>query len=89
MIKGTPLEGISNKVDYLKRNRYEEVSDDDYYYFIRIDNYKIRDQISPVEFVADQIRNILINKRKIELAKSLEERVYSDAIQKKYFEVYN
>ena len=89
MIKGTPLEGISNKVDYLRRNKYEESSDDDYYYFIRIDDYKIKDQISPVEFVADQIRNILINKRKIELAKSLEERVYSDAIQKKYFEVYN
>ena len=89
MIKGTPLEGISNKVDYLRRNKYEEISDDEYYYFIRIDDYKIKDQISPVEFVADQIRNILINKRKIELAKSLEERVYSDAIQKKYFEVYN
>jgi len=88
MIANTPLEGISNRVEYLRRNKYEEIADDEYNYFIRIDNYKIRDQISPVEFVSDQIRTILINKRKIELAKSLEQRVYSDAIQKKYFEVF-
>jgi len=88
VIKGTPLTAIANKVDFLKQNRFVESVDDEFQYFIRIDEYRITDEISPLTFVEDQIRNIIINKRKVELAKNLEDRVFNDAVSKKDFEVY-
>jgi len=44
--------------------------------------------LSP-DVVEDQIKNILINKRKVELARNLEEDVYERAKRNNEFEVYN
>lgn len=88
MIKGTPIESISDKVNFLKNNDYIKLSDESNFYFIKINDYKLKEQISPVEFVADQIKNILINKRKIELANNLEDKVYKQALENNDFEIY-
>jgi len=88
IIKNTPLINVANKVQFLKDNKYVESSDDQFNYFIRIDEYKISDQISPLEFVEDQIKNIIINKRKVELANNLEEEVFNRALINNEFEIY-
>lgn len=88
IIKATPLTAIANKVAYLKQNKFVDSQDDEYRYLIRIDEYRITDEISPLTFVEDQIRNIIINKRKVELAKNLEEQVFNEAVNNKDFEVY-
>jgi hypothetical protein len=88
VIKGTPLTAITNKVEFLKQNKFVESTDDEFNYLIRIDEYRITDDISPLPFVEDQIRSIIINKRKVELAKNLEDRVFNEAVRKKDFEVY-
>ncbi len=41
-----------------------------------------------MEFVKDDIRNIIINKRKVLLAQELEEKVFNDAIEKDEFEIF-
>ena len=89
LVKNSPLAMIPNKVQALERNRYMEDSDDSFHYFLRIAEYKIRDNISPLEFVKEDIRNIIINKRKVELAKQLEEDVFDNAIKNEEFEIYN
>jgi len=89
IIKNTPLVAITNKVEFLKQNDFVESKDDEFDYFIRIKEYKITDEISPLAFVEDQIRNIIINKRKVELAKNLEEEVFNKALQNKDFEIYD
>ena len=88
VIANTPLIGIPNKVQYLRRNNYVETSDDSYLYFLRINEYKISDQNSPVEFVADQIRAIIKNKRKVVLKEQLEQDIYKRAIRNNEFEIY-
>ena len=88
IIKATPLTAIANKVAYLKQNKFVDSQDDEYRYLIRIDEYRITDEISPLTFVEDQIRNIIINKRKVELANNLEEQVFNEAVNNKDFEVY-
>ncbi len=88
-IKNTPLVSIPNKVQFLKGNKFAETSDDLYVYFLKITDYKISDQISPIEFVSDDIVKIIRNKRKVALTQKLEEEIYQDAQKKKEFEIFN
>lgn len=88
LVKNSPLAEIPNKIQFLKANRYYETSDDGYLYFLKVAKYRISDNISPLEFVKDDIRNIILNKRKVELAKKLEDEVYNKAVREKEFEVF-
>lgn len=88
LILGTPLERLENKNTFLSRNSYSETSDEDHVYFLNIFDYKISDEVSPLEFIREDIKNILINKRKIALKKELEEKIYDEAKQNKLFEIY-
>ncbi len=89
LVKNSPLAEIPNKIQFLKSNPYFETSDDNYLYFLKIGQYRISDNISPLEFVKDDIRNIILNKRKVELAKQLEDEVYKTALDQQEFEIYN
>lgn len=88
LVKNSPLAEIPNKIQFLKTNRFYETSDDGYLYFLKVGKYRISDNISPLEFVKDDIRNIILNKRKVELAKKLEDEVYNKAVSSKKFEIY-
>lgn len=89
IIKNTPLAELPNKIDFISKNKYTEFSDDQSLYFLRINEYKITNDISPLEVVYDQIKNIIINKRKVELAKNLEEDIYERAKENEEFEIFN
>jgi hypothetical protein len=89
LVVGSPLAEIPNKVQFLKSNPYYETSDTESLYYLKVDEYKISDNVSPLEFVREEIKNIILNKRKVELAKKLEDDVYENAAKRKDFEVYN
>jgi hypothetical protein len=88
LVKNSPMAEIPNKIQFLQKNPFYETSDNDFLYFIKIDAYRISDDVSPLEFVKDDIKNIILNKRKVELAKRLEEEVYENAVKNKDFEIY-
>ena len=88
LVKNSPLVEFPNKIQFLKANTYYETSDDSYLYFLKVAKYRISDNISPLEFVRDDIRNIILNKRKVELAKKLEDDVYNSAASEKEFEIF-
>ncbi len=88
LVKNSPLAEIPNKIQFLKTNPYYETSDDNYLYFLKVAKYRISDNISPLEFVKDDIRNIILNRRKNDLAKRLEDDVYNNALTENEFEVY-
>ena len=87
LVRNSPLMEIPNKVQFLKQNPNYETQDDNYVYFLKVDEYRISDNVSPLEFVTDEIRNIILNKRKVELAKKLEDEVYENALERKDFEI--
>lgn len=87
LVRNSPLMEIPNKVQFLKANPYYETEDENYLYFLKVDEYRISDNVSPLEFVTDEIKNIILNKRKVELAKKLEDEVYEDALEHKDFEI--
>ncbi|UXX80465.1 peptidyl-prolyl cis-trans isomerase [Reichenbachiella carrageenanivorans] len=88
VIGNTPLISVQEKADFLKNNSFVETSDEKYYYFIRILDYKISDQIAPLAYIKDDIESILINKKKVALRKELEEEVYKVAKENNEFELY-
>ena len=88
VIANTPLVSIPNKVQFLQKNEYVETSDDIYVYFVKVQDYKISDQISPLEFVKDDIVKIITNQRKVALTQQLEEDIYRDAKKNNEFEIY-
>ena len=89
LVVNSPLAEIPNKIQFLKSYTYYETTDNDFLYFLKVENYKISDNVSPVEFVQEDIKNIILNKRKVELARKLEEEVYENAAKRKEFEVFN
>lgn len=88
LVRNSPIVEIPNKVQFLKTNPYYETEDDNYLYFLKVDEYRISDNVSPLEFVKDEISNIILNKRKVELAKKLEDEVYNNALERNDFEIY-
>ena len=89
LVVNSPLSEIPNKIQFLRSYNYFETSDNDFLYFLKIDAYKISDNVSPLEFVKHDIKNIILNKRKVELARKLEDDVYENAAKRKDFEVYS
>lgn len=88
VIKNSPFNTISNKVQFLRTNRYIEEADSAYLYLFKIDAYKISNEVSPLEFVREDIKNIIINKRKVALTKGLENDIYERAKENEDFEIY-
>lgn len=84
----SPLKEVKNQVQFLESSTYSETSDDDFIYFLRILDYKISDEMSPIEFIRDDIESILVNKRKIELKRELEEAIYEEAKKNESFKIY-
>jgi len=85
----SPLSEIPNKIQFLRSYNYYETSDTEFLYFLKIDAYKISDNVSPLEFVKQDIKNIILNKRKVELARKLEDDVYENAAKRNDFEVFD
>lgn len=89
LVVNSPMAEIPNKIQFLKTNPFYETNDMDFLYFLKVDAYKISDNVSPLEFVKEDIRNILFNKRKVELARALEDEVYENAVKQKNFEIFD
>lgn len=88
IVKNSPMASIPNKVQFLQQNRYIETEDEDFLYYLNILDYKIIDEISPLEFEKENIRNIIINRRKVELAEQLEEDIFKEAVKESEFEIF-
>ncbi len=72
----------------LQTQKNIEVSDTSYFYFLRIVDYRLEGTVAPLEYVQENIKNILLNKRKIQFIQQLEADIYNDALNKGNFNIY-
>lgn len=79
---------ISNPAAYLRYQRNIETSDSLFRYFLHVSDHLTEGEPAPIEMVSDDITNILLNKRKIEFFRDLEQRVYNDGVSRNQFEIY-
>ena len=80
---------IPNQERFLKRNKFMESKDTNYYYFICIRDFRLSGERSPVEYVSSQIKNLLLNQRKIRFLKQVEKDIYSEGVASNKFKIYN
>ncbi len=85
----TPLrDTYPNAVQALKNHRFLQAQDSSFHYYFRIDDYKITDQVSPLGFVERQIRDIITNRRKIQLKQAHEKEIINNATENEDYEVF-
>lgn len=82
-------EEINIDEQFLRRNKIIESSDTDYYYFICIRDFRNEGDYAPVEYVTDEIKSILLNERKIQFLKKIEDDIYQEAVASKRFKLFN
>ena len=88
LVVNSPLNDISDKSNFLRRNKYYETEDGDNKYYLKVLDYRLVNEISPVEFVWEEIEKIILNKRKVKLVDELEDEIYDRAIKNKDIEIY-
>ncbi len=87
ILKEVPIQNYNTEL-LLKNNTNIELADDNYFYFLRIKGYKIKNSVSPLSFEKNNIKNIIINKRKLQLIDQMKREVYNNALDKKDFEIF-
>ncbi len=91
VLKNTPAV-IKDQSDFLQRNRYVESTDMDYYYIVCVRDFRLLGQVSPMEYVHDEIRNLLLSKQKIDFLKQIENDIYKEGVDNnkvKLFKIKN
>lgn len=87
LLKIIPIETYNTEA-YLERNQFVEIQDQEYFYFVRFYDFKIRESISPLSLERENIRQIIINKRKTALLKEVRQELYETALENNEFEVF-
>ena len=77
-----------NQEEFLKSHKSVEYQDSAYIYLVRFKDFKIKESVSPMSFEKQRIKDILVNKRKIELISRMRDDLYSRALKNNDFEIY-
>lgn len=77
-----------NESRYLKKTDFLELRDSLGLYLIAIEDIRQRNEEAPLVYVMPTVKQIILNKRKLELIKQLEKDITKDAIKNKQFEIY-
>lgn len=87
LLKMIPIEAYNQEI-YLKNNKMISIKNHPYWYFINIRNFKIKEDVSPLNFERNKIENIILNKRKLQLLNNLDESIFQEASLQHQFEIY-
>lgn len=87
ILKEVPLETYDQRA-FLKSNRNIEAKDDNFIYLIKIIDFKLKESTSPLSFERENIKSIIVNKRKIDIINKMHKEVYDDAYSKNKIKIY-
>lgn len=87
LLRYIPITTYNNEA-WLQNHRKIELTDDEFVYFVNITDFKIKDGTSPLGFEQENIRQIIINKRKLAIINKMRDEVLQTALEKSDFEIY-
>lgn len=73
---------VPNPKEFLKTHKFVETADSSYCYLLNIKEYIPQGSIAPYDFAGPQIKEMLVNQRKVEFLRNFENDLYNDAIRK-------
>ncbi|WP_391593292.1 peptidyl-prolyl cis-trans isomerase [Winogradskyella sp.] len=84
-----PVVNSENKYQLLKKSNYLQLKDSLNLYLMHVNDIRSSNDYAPLDYVKNSIKQIVVNKRKLELIKQLENDITKDAIKNNQFEIYN
>jgi hypothetical protein len=78
----------TSQESFLSRTSLYETQDSAMVYMVRIKDYKSKEGISPLEFERPVIKSLILNIRKQEILRKMEDDIYQEAKDKKLFQNY-
>jgi len=82
-------EHVDDPEAFVTHNHEKEMNDSNYYYLVSIHDYMLANDLAPIEFVENNIKNLILNQRKIKFLKELEDNVFTEAERQNKFSIYN
>ena len=74
-----PLKVLDTDANYLDKNRNVEVKDTAFCYFLHIEDFLGKDKQKPLDFARDEIKEILINLKRVDFINKVKEDLYQRA----------
>ena len=87
LLKQIPIKTY-NQEEFLKNHRDLEYQDSLYTYLVRFRDFKIKESVSPLSFEKERVKNIILNKRKIDLIQKMHSDIYEKALKNADFEIF-
>lgn len=88
ILNDTPLV-IDNQEEFLQRRSFQESEDESFYYFLKVKEYKLVNETSPIVFCKDNIKSIILNKREKMMLEELQTTIYQNALNEGTLEFLN
>ena len=74
--------------NFLKNDTFFELQDSLEVYLVVIEEVVLRNDLAPLDYVAPTLKQILINKRKLELMRQLDREIIKEGLRQNIYEVY-
>ncbi len=84
-LPGINMEDISALI---RKSSFHETRDENYYYLVSILGYRLKGNVAPLEYEDENVRNMILNKRKIEFLKKIEDDIYTEGLRMRKFKIY-
>jgi len=75
--------------EFLKDGNFLQQADSLGVYLVKIKEVLLRNENAPLEYAKPTVKQILLNRRKLELSKDFEKEITKDALKNNKFEIYN
>ena len=83
-----PLISERRYKNFLKNNTFFELQDSLEVYLVIVEEVVLRNELAPLEYVTPTLKQILINKRKLELMRQFDREIIEEGLQQNTYEVY-
>ncbi len=84
-----PFINLENKQQYVTAGINYQYVDSTTVWLVKVKDVLPKESATPLQFLKPTIKQVIINKRKLDLVKNLENDITNDAIKNKKFEIYN
>ncbi len=89
VLEEVPALTYENEAQYLKKSQFFELEDSTGVYLAVVRDVREPNDIAPLSYVEPTIRQILLNRRKLDFMRKLETELIDEATKEKTFEVYD
>lgn len=77
-----PLQ-VESPEEYVNKNRHVELKDTAFYYFLNVSDYRGAGEEKPFEFARSEVKDLLVNQRRVDFMEQVKGDLYEQAVDKK------